>query len=517
MPKTGSDFKLAIPLNEQGESGLKVQNGLIKEEFLKQLQFPKSAAVYEEMSKNDPIVFGMLFAIEMIIRKVEWKAVPAGGNEATESAKEAAEFLDQVMGDMEKSWPDVINDIMSFLPQGYAVHEKVYKKRGGMKTKDRRFKSKYNDGMWGWRKLPARSQDTLIRWAFKGDWSGANYRVGDVNDLTGVVQRSPNTFNEVNIKRKKFLLFRNNTKKDNPESISMLRGAYRPWFFKKNIEETEAIGIERDLAGLPVASLPPEYMSANATPDQKQVYAAVKDIVTSIRANEQGGIVWPLAYDEKGKELFKIELLGNSSGGGKNFDTNQTIQRYASQIAQTVLADFILLGQQSTGSFALSSNKVKLFHAAISAWLDSIADVFNKDAIPELWEVNDFPLEDMPTLGYGQIDNFDLADLGAYFADLAAKGLITPDATLEAFLRQAADAPDADGSPMKSEAERVQDIKNEGVANAEGIKNDGKMAVVERSAVLNKEAGDNGKSSVGGQPSKNATSKDDPTDDNGKN
>jgi hypothetical protein len=44
--------------------------------------------------------------------------------------------------------------------------------------------------------------------------------------------------------------------KGNPEGQSMLRTAYRPWFFKKRLEEFEAIGVERDLAGLPVAKVP---------------------------------------------------------------------------------------------------------------------------------------------------------------------------------------------------------------------------------------------------------------------
>jgi hypothetical protein len=36
----------------------------------------------------------------------------------------------------------------------------------------------------------------------------------------------------------------------------MLRTAYRPWFMKKRLEEFESIGIERDLAGLPIMWLP---------------------------------------------------------------------------------------------------------------------------------------------------------------------------------------------------------------------------------------------------------------------
>ena len=50
----------------------------------------------------------------------------------------------------------------------------------------------------------------------------------------------------------KALLFRTKSRKNNPEGRSILRNAYRSWYFKRRIQEIEGIGIERDLAGLPV-------------------------------------------------------------------------------------------------------------------------------------------------------------------------------------------------------------------------------------------------------------------------
>ena len=72
------------------------------------------------------------------------------------TAKAEAEFLESCMGDMEKSWMETINDILSFLPYGYSVHELVFKKRRGIHSRDRRFRSKSSDGRWGWRKPPNR-------------------------------------------------------------------------------------------------------------------------------------------------------------------------------------------------------------------------------------------------------------------------------------------------------------------------------------------------------------------------
>jgi hypothetical protein len=108
--------------------------------------------------------------------------------------------------------------------------------------KDGKTRSKYTDGKIGWRKMPIRSQETLQRWVF--DESGGNM---------GMVQLAPPKYETTFLPIEKCLLFRSTTIKNNPEGRSFLRNAYRPWFYKKRLEEIEGIGIERDLAGLPVA------------------------------------------------------------------------------------------------------------------------------------------------------------------------------------------------------------------------------------------------------------------------
>ena len=74
-------------------------------------------------------------------------------------------------------------------------------------------------------------------------------------------------------------------------------------------------------------------------------------MVKSIRRDEYEGLVLPHG--------FEFELV--STGGARQFDTNAIINRYDTKIAMTVLADFIMLGHQKVGSFALSSDKTELF------------------------------------------------------------------------------------------------------------------------------------------------------------
>jgi len=429
-----------IPVGREiGVTGLHEFDGVIHEEILRKLQWPIGNKVWREMSDNDSVVGAILFAVEMLIRGVKWDVESA--DEDDPKSNERKDFVLSMLDDMEKPFSEVINDILSFLPFGFSVHELVYKRRNGP-GKNPKFNSKFSDGHWAWRKLPCRAQDSIQRWIFDEEESSEGHITRSA--LRGVVQLPPQGGTEISIPVERFLLFRVNSKKDNPESRSVLRNAYRPWFFKKRIEEIEAIGIERDLAGIPIALLPPMYMEDGATDDQKAVLNSVKELVTSIRNNEQAGLVFPLAYDESGNKLFDFKLLGRENGSGKAFDTEQVIQRYDKRIAGTILADFILLGQQSVGSFALSDNKTKLFASAIGAWLESIASVFNGQALPRLWDLNNWDLATMPKLTFGDIEKRDLTSIADYFSKLVGSGAILPDEDLENWMRGLADAPKRD-------------------------------------------------------------------------
>jgi hypothetical protein len=195
-----------------------------------------------------------------------------------------------------------------------------------------------------------------------------------------------------------------------PTHNSLLRNAYRSWYFKKRIEAIEGIGIERDLAGLPVAMVPPELLAENASADDKKMLETIKQIVTNIRRDEQEGVVWPLAYDPDAKlPIFDLKLL--STGGRRQFDTDAIIARYDQRITMTTLADFITLGHERVGSNAMAEAKSRLFTAALRAWLGSICGVINQYAIPRLLRLNGYDVVDPPRLEHGDIERSDIDQL----------------------------------------------------------------------------------------------------------
>jgi hypothetical protein len=395
-------------------------SGIFYEEFLRELQGRKGVEVYKEMSENDDIIGAVLFAIEMLMRQVNWNVKEAGN---TTADRDAAEFVFTCMNDMDETWTDFVSEVLSFLTFGWSYHEIVYKRRMG-NTRRPETQSKYDDGRIGWRKLPIRSQDTLWEWQYD-----------DHDNLQGMVQCAPPTFGMVFIPIEKSLHFKTKSRKANPEGRSLLRNAYRVWYYKRRIQEIEGIGIERDLAGLPVI-IPAEGVELydeNGAPTDALVQA--EKVVRGVRRDEREGVVLPYGWE------FKL----TSTGGRRQFDTNAIIERFDNRIAMTVLADFVLLGHEKVGSFALSSDKTELFGVALGTFLDLICEVFSQQAIPRLIDLNGEAfngITDYPQLIHGDIETQDLAKLGTFVKDMVGIGAIMPDENLEDYLRMAADLPE---------------------------------------------------------------------------
>jgi hypothetical protein len=414
---------------EVGTSGLVQYGGKIQEDFLRQLQGRSGVANFREMSDNDPVVGAIMHAIEMLMRTVDWSVDASDVND--EEAVAYAEFVAGCMQDMSQSWDDTLSSIMSFLTYGFSVHEIVYKRREGQ---DADTPSKFNDGLIGWKKLPIRGQSTIYDWDI--DANGGIHGLTQEQFLGETYGR-----NNVYIPIEKLLLFRTSTKYNNPRGRSVLRNAFLPWYYKTKIQEIEAIGIERDLAGMPVAMVPPQLLSDNATQAESAALNAIKELVRNIKRDEQEGIVFPLAYDpDTGNLAYDLKLL--STGGQRQFDTNAIINRYDQRIAMSVLADFILLGHQATGTQALSVSKIQLFLDSLSAWLRAISEVFNQHGVPRLMRLNGFDISKAPSINFQSPDNIDLGSLGTFIQQLAGAGApLFPDEDLEGYLREVAGLP----------------------------------------------------------------------------
>lgn len=391
---------------EIGVSGLRMWYGQNMEEWLPALQYTRRLQVYREMADNDPTIGAMLRAMTILARQVPWHFQHENDQDPR------IEVLEQAKRDMEQPWADFITEALyGQLVFGWAYLEIVYQE---------------NENGIGWRKFAPRAQDTLNRWLFADE---------DQRVLTGMEQLAPPQYRLITIPLSKALHIRSESRKDNPEGVSILRNCYRPWYFKKHIENVEAIGIERDLAGLPVIYAPARLFGDTVSAGDTAILDELKRIVINIRRDEQEGIVMPNSYDEHGNKLYELALL--SSAGERQFNTDAVINRLDLRILQTAMADFLQVGHEKVGSFALQSSKTNLFAVSLGVGLDQIAGAFNQRAVPDLLELNGLDPEDPPELVHGDLEQQDLAEYGTFLSACASAGMpLFPDRDVENVLRQ---------------------------------------------------------------------------------
>lgn len=426
VPIPGSQID-ALPkpkaFGESGVSGLLRTRGVgyVYEEWLSALSTYRAKQIFREMRDNDAVIGAMFFGLEMILRKSEWRIEPAKGKKGDDYA----EFLKQCMEDMSHTWEDFIAEAVSMFTFGFALFEVVYKRRKGP---DGRQASRFDDGMIGWRKFAPRSQESILYWIW--DEEGG---------LQGAVQLAAPDYKTIPISIDRLLLFRTTSLKNNPEGRSILRNCYRSWFFKRRVEEVEGIGIERDLCGIPVLYASAETIASLGGGNPEVGMTRAKQLVTNLRIDDQAGVILPLSYDENKNPMVKLELL--HSGGSKQSNAGETIKRYNEDILNTMLSGFIQFGQTQHGSKSMHLSASQIFTLAISAFMDSVAAVVNRIALPRLMALNNMDPEYTPKLQAGEVGVRDLEELADFVSKLSQSGLTFFDKPTSDYLRKTGGLP----------------------------------------------------------------------------
>ncbi len=409
-----------------GRPGLKQAGGHLYEEYLPQLSGKRGIKVFKEMSENDAIVGGILFAISAVLSAVDWHVEP--DDEDLPEDREAADFVETCMADMSNTWSETVVEALSMLVFGWSFMEVTWKRRDGQK-RDRLMSSRHEDGRWGWAGFDIRAQDSLLRWEFDGDAR-----------LTGMWQLPPPDFQSRFIPLEKAVLFRLNPKKGSPEGASLLRTAYRSWYFKRRLQELEAIGIERDLAGLPVLYGDPSmFMSGN-----EEKLESYKRLVRDLKRDEQEGVILPSLRDDQGHLVYELTLL--STGSRRQADTTDIINRYNAEIAMSAMSDFMLLGHSRTGTYALGVTKTDLWATAFGYVLDTIRNEVNERELPRLLALNG--MTGRCRLEHGKPGNVDVEKFSKMLVNLGAAGmpLGSQDGEFERFVFDQVGLPAPEGS-----------------------------------------------------------------------
>ena len=406
MVKKLSEAKAKSTLGIAGDN---THNGQIRaDEFLPELRGKKAIRKYREMRDNDSTVGAVMYSVEQILRDVDLHVKPVDDSDA---AKVEADFVQSVLDDMDHTLDDHIAEALSFLSYGFGWFEVIYKRRVGPTERSDKKHSKYTDGRLGVKKIAARAPWTINKF-------DVDQKTGDVLGI----EQSVGLMNGKNyIPLNKSLYYRTTSINGDPSGRSILRNAYTSYEYLNNLQAIEAIAVERELAGIPVARIPAEYLSGDASAAQTGFVRDLQQILRDVKFNEQGYIVLPSdTYPDKdgapsSTRLVDIELM--ASNGKRNIDINPIVSRYQHDIARSVLSEFLLLGS-SGGSYALSKSKTDLFLRALESYIQAIVDVLNKQLVERLWQLNGLNYDLMPTIVSGDVAPHDLREVAAFLRNL---------------------------------------------------------------------------------------------------
>ena len=396
------------------------------EEFDFALMGDKKLRVYKEMINNDSTTSALMITIQMLFRRVPWIVDLPFELRGIEEAENQRQFIeDCLLFDLNESFDEFIANVMTMLPYGYSIFEVVYKIRD-------KENSLFPDGKIGIKKFAFMPQETRYRWDMKDD-----------GEIVAFEQQGPNSGEVFVIPYNKCLHFKVQAASGNPEGKSILRGAYRPWYYLKRMQDFESIGVERELNGIPVISIPNDLLKKASQGDSNAttIVESYKKIARDLRANQQSGVVIPsdTYEDQEGKPTanrqVSIELLSNR--GTRAIDTDTIINRYQQDIARSVIASFIMLGGKERGSFSLAESQQSLFLAALQAWTEVISFEINRKLIPNLIKLNNMNEDYIPYIRPGDLNPLTFDELSSAIMKLAQAGMrLFPDDVLENAIRE---------------------------------------------------------------------------------
>ena len=348
---------------------------------------------FRKMYYNDPIVGSIMLAITRTFQAIEWKTHNDPKGALEKSLKNV-------------NWIDKLEEILLFLVYGHSVFEVVLQEE--------------ENGLITWKGMYTRPQDTIYKWN------------QDTHGKIESIEQQSHGGETATIKMVRCLHFAVNKTVNRPQGRSILRNAYRDWYYRTNIEKIEAIGIERDLTGLPVLKPAEDDVLIDTDGNLNALGEWAWQIVRQIKRNEQEGLVLHPGWE--------FELQG--SPGQRQFDMNDVIDRYDSKIAMSMLAQFLILGiTNDSGSFALAREQSDLFHKAIEGFAVMVANVINNQFIgaKAISILNGY--DEQAYVEPVGANKLALTDLASFLGRLLKFNINTPDDKLEDHLRKVASLP----------------------------------------------------------------------------
>lgn len=398
-----------------GDSGTKRFSGYFIEEYNPEWRDDKRVENVEKMRRGDATIQGAMRAIKSPILSAEWNVV---SDEDDEKSEEIREFVEHALFNMEgRTWKEFLREALNYLAFGHYVFEKLWKiEKGEILLRD----------------LAPRIPSSIIKWKMKdGVTPGITQRVlnNDEGSVNGMAE----------IPMSKLLILTNEKEGDDLSGQSIFRSAYKHWIFLELLYKIQGISAERFGVGIPVV------YPGEGSGDEEQGKA--EDMASNIRSNEKGYIVMPGPKKEGG---WTLEILTPGAGASAaNSAMDGAIKHHSSMILMSVMATFLQLGTNATGSYALSEDQSSFFLKCEQDMASYLAEQINAQVIKEMVDLNFGPQKCYPYLKATSLGDIDFGEYATTLSSLVNAGLVKMNAKMIQFVHREFKLPEISEEDME--------------------------------------------------------------------
>lgn len=421
-----------------GGSGVAISAGYYDEEYLGELKHSNDAyEVYDKMRRQD-------YQIKAVIRAITTPIQAAKYSYSTKDAKDEAQIRqanfknDVLMRFMCKTFNETLNEILSFLIFGFAVFEPTFY------VKD----TKEYGQVIVLRDLGFRKQSTIEQWELDSN--------GDIERVRQHVS-SGDHIRDIWLSGDEIIVFSNEKEGSNYEGISILRAAYGPYFRKAKFLKLDLIGSEKMAVGTPIA-----YIDQALYNDDKEL-SRLKAVLERYSAHEKQFIILPDGMKDGGFDIKKGEYSSAS--------IDNSIKREDLAILNSVLASFLAIGTLSAGGNAQNDGQMQLFLNSLNHIAQYVCQKLDP-IIHQTYVMNFGEPEVKLEMRCSGISKKNLKENADVVATLTKAGLLTPDSTLEAHIRDKNDLPmkegmEEDAADEGQEGQEEDEEPQEEIANSD--------------------------------------------------
>lgn len=398
-----------IAIAELGYASPSPWTSWTRAERVPELMDKRGLRTYYDMKRADGTVRGALRLFKTPILAARWFVEPASDSTIDQNI---AKFIeDNLFRGLTVPWSRVVEDALLMCDYGYFPFELVFHEK---------------DGKIQLRKLAPRHPMDVREWVWDAHGGPRGIVMESMDALEGRVINDNigmDMASGIFIPIEKLVVFVLEQEAGDLRGISILRSAYKHYYYKDTLYKIDAIQKERHGIGVPIIKLPPGFSQADK--------ALAENLGRNLRTNERAHIVVPSNWEI----LFaKLE--------GQPVDCLKTIEHHDMKIKSNILAPFM-------DEANVNPDSLDVYFKSTRYVANTICDTFNHFVIPKLVDFN-FARGGYPKLRVRRIGEWeDIRTMSFAFRNFVGAGAIRPDDELEEFLRSELDLPPVDKDSIR--------------------------------------------------------------------